>query len=722
MVGYVGWVLWCLVLVVTLHSGSADKSLVKPHVSVGRTLNQVVSVERPHSDQTNELLQRIETAMDEEELYDIAEDIPAIHRSVDKAMKIVIAKDEDGIYAAYAIQRLASIVTKLKKKIDVKDRRFEQLTECVEIKVNKLRTVDLARCLWGLTVLGVNDKQKIDTILNEYLNRLDSYYAQLNQNTQIPSNRTSLVETSESVIDKLSTMLWTLGCVKDTFSWTNDKLFYGLSDALNVASVNRKFNTISTRLIVRVLWSITVHGVYNHDLFAQGLSEIIKRPIEELSTTNAVILLWSISQFLHNETKVKFDTSLLISFIDRISTIFDHTKMNANDIAIVAEAIEQIHNTCGDNRELSQTLANCTTLIIQKSTKLCLSSSSAAYADVVSILCTIIRLGRRTSSPYLYDKWLNDMMSIANNVFNDEKSLGDLEVVQGIKANDSMLLLDYICDRIKHDNVSLQHDSIAVNVNVHRVVGHLVIITALIGGESYRKLLNDTLLPLAPYNYSLPIALAGDMSQDTNKKYLGMLSNGTRSIDSDNKGNVQPEHTTTGIPVFTKKLFDFLSHKSVPAGIDKANLEASSYTSRLLLINFLWEMQNDANFNDYKLNICKGIVSDWLGNYQAISGQKRDGVNMDEIVLVSNYLYVIICMKWISEDVIKLIDKISFSLKNSSPSSSSTSISSYAFNVGCFEELVLRYKLLCSSSFKLHSKSDSRKNNISRLFGFPFSR
>lgn len=691
----------------------------KPHLAVG-TLNKGLALERPHSNQTNELLQRIETALDEEELYDIAEDIPAIHRSVDKVLKIVIAKDEDGIYAAYAIQRLASIATKLKKKIDIKERRFEQLTECVEIKINKLRTVDLARYLWGLTVLGVNDKQKIDMILNEYLNRLDSYYIQLDQNTNIPSSRISLVEASESVIDKLSTMLWTLGCVKDTFSWTNDKLFHGLSDALNVASVNRKFNTISTRLIVRVLWSITVHGVYNHDLFTQGLSEIIKRPVEELSTTNAVILLWSVSQFLHNEPKIKLDDSLLILFINRTSTIFDHTKMNSNDIAIVAESIEKIYNACGGYKDLSQTLVNCTTLVIQKSSKLCLTSNS--YSDVISILCTIIRLGRHTNSPYLYEKWFNDMIAIANNIFKDDKRIVDFEMAQIIKANDSMLLLDYICDRIRHDNISLQHDSIAVNINLHRVIGHLVVITSLIGGESYRKVLNDTLLPLASFNYSLPIALVADINQDTNTKYSGMLNNNTQKLGINNKGNDQPDHTPAGIPFFTKKLFDFLSHKSTPFSIDKTNLEASSYTSRLLLINFLWEIQHDANFNDYKLNICKGIVSDWLYNYQVISGQKRDGLNMDEIVLVSNYLYVIICMKWISEDVIKLVDKILFSLKNSSPSSSSTSISSYAFNMGCFEELVSRYKLLCSSSLKLQGKNDSRKNNISRLFGFPFNR
>ncbi|KAJ1432744.1 hypothetical protein B484DRAFT_478564, partial [Ochromonadaceae sp. CCMP2298] len=139
-----------------------------------------------YEEHTLYVLGRIENASSFEELYDTIEQIPAVKQSVDKSMRIVLADAEDAVMAAHAIQKFAQMGMTFAPRLDrgerdwlagIKkgDRRFDQLAECVEICVSAMRIPDLARYVWGLTLLGVVDDEKYGAVLLEYAGRVGLY-------------------------------------------------------------------------------------------------------------------------------------------------------------------------------------------------------------------------------------------------------------------------------------------------------------------------------------------------------------------------------------------------------------------------------------------------------------------------------------------------------------------------------------------------------------------
>lgn len=84
--------------------GASITSLISPSSST-----TAASVSNQLSNSTRELLSKFDKCTSVDDVFRLAEEIPAIRRSPDKMQRISWAKEEDAILAANAIQRLATI-------------------------------------------------------------------------------------------------------------------------------------------------------------------------------------------------------------------------------------------------------------------------------------------------------------------------------------------------------------------------------------------------------------------------------------------------------------------------------------------------------------------------------------------------------------------------------------------------------------------------------------
>lgn len=182
---------------------------------------------------------RLNAATNGDDVFRVAEDIPAITRNTDKAISIASASIEDAEDAVLAIQRLASLSVELNNwALTTNDRRFEQLSDCVELGLSDISSMELCKYLWSISVLGLSDEERARAVFREYLARIEA-----------PEKTVSEGE--------MATMMWTVGCVMNNFGWTDDTLMAKLTEALlkePLDSVNR-----GGRLLVRILWTLTVH-------------------------------------------------------------------------------------------------------------------------------------------------------------------------------------------------------------------------------------------------------------------------------------------------------------------------------------------------------------------------------------------------------------------------------------------------------------------------------
>lgn len=182
---------------------------------------------------------RLNAVTNGDEVFRIAEDIPAITRCTDKAISIGSADKEDAEDAVLAIQRLASLSVESNNwALTTNDRRFEQLSDCVELGLSDISSMELCKYLWSISVLGLSDEDRARAVFGEYLARIEAPDKNLSEG-------------------EVATMMWTVGCVKNNFGWTDNRLMAKLTDLLleePLESLNR-----GGRLLVRILWTLTVH-------------------------------------------------------------------------------------------------------------------------------------------------------------------------------------------------------------------------------------------------------------------------------------------------------------------------------------------------------------------------------------------------------------------------------------------------------------------------------
>ena len=114
----------------------------------------------------------------QDDVLELCERIPAIERSMDKAMRIAVADLDDAILCTLAVQRLSNLF--LLHSNDPKsqhvwrglerDRRFEQLTECVELLATELPLGDLSKYLRSLISLHA-EQDSVQLYAEEFARR-----------------------------------------------------------------------------------------------------------------------------------------------------------------------------------------------------------------------------------------------------------------------------------------------------------------------------------------------------------------------------------------------------------------------------------------------------------------------------------------------------------------------------------------------------------------------
>lgn len=240
-------------------------------------------------------------------------------------MKIPFADDDDAKLSAAAIYRLGILVAAegsdgvstslLRSNLD---RRYEQLVECIERRIKSIEVADLSRYLWAATTLRALEEPQAVLAINEYIRRLKS----TNEN-----------ENCEISVEEAAAVLWAVGCLKDTFGWTSMELISLLCEILDDIGA---MHSLSTKLIVRVLWSLALHDAYNIDICSQGLQAIDNRGLQNMPGTNAINLLWSLSQF-----KDLANIGLLKRLLDRVLAVYENQGMMVaiTDTGLASDAL-----------------------------------------------------------------------------------------------------------------------------------------------------------------------------------------------------------------------------------------------------------------------------------------------------------------------------------------------------------------------------------------------
>lgn len=362
---------------------------------------------------TKELLSKISNATTTDEVFILAEEIPAILRSVDKVMRIVIASGNDALLASHCIQRLASITSKSGSSSHntwIGERRFEQLTECVEIKADRLKTADLTRYLWGLTVLGINETDMIDFVFDEFTNRSKNLMKIENNDTNGLGLGTLSLDKDK--IEDVATMLWSIGCVKDTFGWTNTSLAETLCSMLRTycSETLRPDDTLAThatlgfskRLFIRALWSLAVHNLLDQSLFSSGLA-VIHAAHDDLSSTNVIILLWSCAQVKLLNKVSNEDKKRLMYVLEKLQNNFQLNHVNLADISLCADAMDSLYCTLVDRLENSSSsivekeLNHQLATLLKDTVALMASKLTPSFPHLsLSAVCSVMRAASRT--------------------------------------------------------------------------------------------------------------------------------------------------------------------------------------------------------------------------------------------------------------------------------------------------------------------------------------
>lgn len=374
-----------------------------------------------------ELLLKINNATTTDEVFILAEEIPAILRSVDKVMRIVIASETDAMLASHCIQKLASITAKSSNHGTkwIGERRFEQLTECIELKAEKMKTSDLTRYLWGLTVLGIHEKDMIDFVYDEFTKRVSAMMKIDNNGSVSLGLGLGTLSLEKEKIEDVATMLWSIGCVKDTFGWTNTTLAETLcsilrsycSETLKMDNFDSKTVVsvgFSKRLFIRALWSLAVHNLLDQSLFSSGLA-VIHAAKDDLSSTNVIILLWSCAQVKLVNKVGNVDKNRLIYLLQKLQNSFQSNQVSLADIALAADAMDSLYCVLVDRLENSSSsieeldLNRKLATLLKDTVSLMVSSSSPSFPHLsLSSVCSVMRVASRTCTctPSLWNQAL----------------------------------------------------------------------------------------------------------------------------------------------------------------------------------------------------------------------------------------------------------------------------------------------------------------------------
>ena len=283
-------------------------------------------------------------------------------------MRIVLAEPEDAILASHAIQQYAMLTSRSKEENI--DRRFEQLTECVELCISALSIADIARYCWGLTVVGIADEIKYNQVLSEYSRRISQHNAEVVAHIQSFSNSSSS-GTKRAVIDELTpeaggsrttssldqcgagallsvvdiaNMIWTVGCVRDVAGVRNATLEIELAGALEsmLLLTGRSCQAgesrgVNAKLAVRTLWALALFDISKRSICSVFVDIAMSGSVETLSTGNVISLLWS-------QAKLGwYDSKMLLTLVHIAQDRLDQGKVLRATYYSLFQAVRLLH-------------------------------------------------------------------------------------------------------------------------------------------------------------------------------------------------------------------------------------------------------------------------------------------------------------------------------------------------------------------------------------------
>lgn len=303
--------------------------------STGNVTTNTVAVNH-----TESLIRRFDAAMSGEAILQLAEEITAIRRCTDKAMRLAKADYADAVLAAHAIQRLAN-VTSTGPTIDwtpsALDRRFEQLTECVELRAAQLPTITLSRYCWALSVLRIADEEQVDCVFDEYTCRLQNRGANINSSSS--SKSVSLTN------EELAAMMWTVGCIRDTYDWARGPVVTRLASAL-VEVGEEGLDRLNVRILLRVLWTLSLYaseggaegGVDARRSLATMALHSLHRRSAELGDNSVVAALSACAKLKIHLTEI----AAIAALLQRLSPLVG--RLSPSEFAAAAEALSTIYS------------------------------------------------------------------------------------------------------------------------------------------------------------------------------------------------------------------------------------------------------------------------------------------------------------------------------------------------------------------------------------------
>ncbi len=300
-------------LPVIFRGGSEDSSIV--HSTTMPVADNIFAYWKSSNPVTSSLYDKIDNCSTLDDLFQVVEEIPAIKRSMDRAMKISTAALDDAILAIHALARVAQLIGTISEEVDplvlsemnhlVQDRRIEQLTECVELQLNELQVEELSKYLWSLVMIDFDDSEDfIKPVVTEYHERLRIHSAIESNDIKESKFATRLSKNQEAM------MIWALGCVRDRYpsSGNHDGLLDKILESLlscpsrcNCKDSYEIIQQLNPQLVVRMLWSLTIHSTSsNHGSYRSTMVlglQVSGKNIDSLSLTNKIMLLWCSAQY-----------------------------------------------------------------------------------------------------------------------------------------------------------------------------------------------------------------------------------------------------------------------------------------------------------------------------------------------------------------------------------------------------------------------------------------
>jgi hypothetical protein len=234
----------------------------------------------------------------EEVLY-AAEEIPAIQRSTDRAMKIRSANIDDTVLALRVLFKISNIVATSNTQSDANQndlfvndlsvvRRIELVADCVSWNLQSLSSEDLVVAAWSLNTIKLNNQAYIEAVMDEYSNRMAEFWSDKENGSPYRLR-----------IEDIAAMIWTVGSHRDKYGWSNITLINELvqSFAEYNGTATQSFAQLDPRMNIRILWAMSLFNILRHhqDFATQGVSSILPY-LPDLTPTNKVSTLWCVAR------------------------------------------------------------------------------------------------------------------------------------------------------------------------------------------------------------------------------------------------------------------------------------------------------------------------------------------------------------------------------------------------------------------------------------------